>query len=129
MEGSLSPAWGLEFGALYFEREWTYTGAQTNQQSMDVIEFPVLARLHFAHFLSLGGGLYYARYSGTTITSTTSDFGLAGSARISIPAGGTHLFVDGRYTYAVTDTNLTAGSVQFRDVQILFGITFGASKQ
>lgn len=135
----------FEFGALYLTRKFDDTTVgETATENM--IQIPVLLRLHLVPMISIGAGGYWetgmgnvtdvgdgtgATVSGSynSVGAKQSDLGLVGSLRLHFPMGpGVHFLVDGRYTYGLTNiSNLAGGNVTYKDYQVLAGFSFGFS--
>lgn len=158
----------LELGALYLSRKIESTtnatipagttvggvtltsavnSSTTTTTTANAIEVPLLVRVHFARYFSLGLGGYAAfgmgnvkstDSAGTTTQETYSeaglkktDYGLLGSAGIHIPMTvGLAFTLDGRYALGLADVN--AGTTvtdpvvkqKYRDIQMLAGFQF-----
>jgi hypothetical protein len=139
------PVWRrfeLETGALFIGRKYSNTGASSNTVQQRLLQVPMVVRLPFLGYFSIGGGLYYSFFQGqiensfrsgaSTVTTeqsyaaenrSTSELGVLGSLGfVTAPIGQLRLFADFRYVYGFTDTDLTATSLTFDDAMILIGI-------
>jgi hypothetical protein len=137
LDAMFDPAVGLEFGALYITRKiettTTFTALGVNASSggttaAHYVQIPILLRLAFSPYFSIGAGGYFAEGTGSLSGSAKSDYGLIGSVGIHLPLGGSVAFlVDGRYNLGLKNVdNSGLGETQkFRDVQVLAGLTFG----
>lgn len=133
---------GLQFGALYKTR--SYLNNLSGNSSLDglqYLEFPVQFRIWPVKFFSIGFGGYYGMGIGNVHQSTDrvsvqstfrgygisgQDYGLLGSAEISIPVGAsTDFFVQGQYLMSLNNL-YTAGAATFKftDIQGLAGVRF-----
>lgn len=150
LEARMIPMFGLEFGALYAPRKFSFSTATPVAakftMSANAYEFPVLLRFHLGRFFSFGVGGYYAKAKGdialatemngaTSSSSTTfaaqnqsdSDYGIATSIALTSRLGPlTHLVLDGRYLIGLKNDSLAAsGNMKFNDMEVLAGLQFG----
>jgi hypothetical protein len=139
---SLVPMIGLEIDGLYVTRkaDLVLTGLvnQTQTFSQNVIEIPVLLRLHLMPLISVGVGPYFALGMGNvTVNGTsesysaagvqTSDFGGVASVQLGLPLGLVKLSLDARYVLGMKEqsTDTSTNSEKNREIQILAGLKFG----
>ncbi len=147
LNGHFGNSFGIETGALAFERSWTdsTSASGTSTLSGTVIEIPLTIEYRFWRHFSIGVGGYYSSCPGTlkeTGATTNnalnysaygiknSDYG--GVADFSLQM---HLysatFFRAEYRYTVGGPNLTSTSgdtFKNRDSQILVGLTFAIGK-
>lgn len=147
MELGLLPTLGLEFGALYAPRKFSYNTSPdvTVTKTMNMVQIPVVLRATLGGVLSLGLGGYYALYNSDqqtevksdrgTVLSTSSyllnnheetDYGIVTSLALYVPFTPLSRFVlDGRYNMGVKDNDLGPNETKYNDIQILAGIQLG----
>lgn len=147
LEFHVMPFVGFQVGALSLERKAAYESAPgtTLEFSARMIEFPVLLKAYLGHFLSIGGGAYYAKYSSkvnwrlksaagessgtfspSDIHNSTNDYGALASLALYFPlAPLTKILVDGRYTMGAKNNSTSSGTTHYNDMQLLAGLQFG----
>lgn len=149
LEVGLVPFVGLEFGALYLPRKYSYTTVIPIDTDITVTQkmtqFPVLLRAYLGELLSIGVGGYYAKYTGNikvdyrvgpytssytsaygTQNMTTEDYGFVGSLAFYIPFTPlTRFLLDARYTVSAKDNNPSGAELKFNDIQGLVGLQIG----
>jgi hypothetical protein len=140
---SLTPFFSLEIDGLYVTRKSDTTvsilgSSSTGVTSQNVIEVPILFRVHLLPMVNLGVGPYFAYGVGDFTSSGTSqsyqaastsrtDYGAEASAQIKFPiAPGIHVSAEGRYVLGLKEESTNSStSAKNREIQVLAGLTFG----
>ncbi len=131
--GDKASRWGLETGALYFQRNPGQSGVSSSISHW--LELPVLGRYH-AGDASLGLGGYFAKGFGnqTTVlsgvssssalssTQKTFDYGLQAALSYVI---GLHVLLELRYSLGLANlASASADSLKYTDAQFFVGWRF-----
>jgi hypothetical protein len=140
---SLTPFFSVELDGLYVRRKSDVTTTlggvgSTGANSQNVIEIPILFRVHLLPMINLGVGPYFAYGIGDLVASGTTqsyqaantsrtDYGAEASAQLKFPiAPGLHLSAEVRYVVGLKEESTSSTvSEKNKEVQAMAGLSFG----
>ncbi len=148
LEEGLGSMFGIEIGGVYHPRKYELNSAILNQTvTQNMIQVPLVLRVHFGDLLSIAGGVYYGMYvgnvsynnaiGGVSVASSSSyssanlsktDYGFATSAGINLPiTTSLKIGIEARYNMGMKNNNTTPSSTQtmrFKELTAMAGLRF-----